>query len=126
MHYFAIVLVPPDTADIPSEVDRIMAPHQERWDENDGEPEGWWDYWVIGGSWSDRIPGNVTPVRDLSERSFYRLVLPDGRTEERCDWTSDTHDYGTGELENPRFREFVGRELVAHRDHLAVVVDYHC
>jgi hypothetical protein len=147
MHMSAIVVVPADVDDVRKAVHELMEPHQEWWEPGeDGESGGWWDWYRIGGRWDGVIIGaarldesthysdawetlerNVVPVREMREQSFYRLVLPDGSTEARQhrnpEW--DGVDYSVYMVDNPAFTELVGRGLVAYRDHLAVMVDYH-
>lgn len=50
-HYFAAVVVPPDTdhETLQDRVGELLQP----FDENDGDnPDGKWDWWVIGGRWT--------------------------------------------------------------------------
>lgn len=55
MHYYALVLIPPDGE--PEElVEAVLAPFC---DERDGDynEDGWWDWWQIGGRWSGHLSG---------------------------------------------------------------------
>lgn len=54
MHYHAEVFVP-TKKNYQNVVAEIMAPHYEKWSDNDEESrEGFWDWYVIGGRWSGR------------------------------------------------------------------------
>lgn len=144
MHMLAIVLVSPD-ADVEAEVQRIMAPFDEaletRTDDDGYVPRtAFWDWYGIGGRWNGTlldkelpieyehtVADNVVPVRDLSERKFYRLVCPDGRTVARQGYHGPFDEHGWPEYtDNPDFERLAFTWLIEHRDHLAVAVDYHC
>ena len=97
MHYFALVLVPPDVDDIRSEVSRLLAPHRDLCAaphecELDGiEEDAWcdecaaltrdtnlehpkWDWWMIGGRFdgklSDQPPDRIRRYYDIVEAGF--------------------------------------------------------
>lgn len=53
MHYSVLVITAPVATDaVEEEVERLMAPHEERWDEANDRTLGEWDYWRIGGRWA--------------------------------------------------------------------------
>lgn len=51
MHYNALVIAPGDESP-DAAVERLMAPHQENYDEAADALTGHWDWWVIGGRWT--------------------------------------------------------------------------
>ena len=55
MHHHLEIIMPP-TAEVEKAVTTIMRPHSENlereWNEEEYNPNGWWDFWVIGGRWS--------------------------------------------------------------------------
>lgn len=152
MHASALVIVPREMADdIPSAVEALMAPYRETW--NGKDYDGWWDWYRIGGRWDGHLLNlapldvsddgtwlheihyseavsdptrNSAPAMVAAEFATFTVVSPSGfahREIHNPEW--DGKDYGAYYVDNADFAEWRARELVAHRDGVAVEVDYH-
>jgi hypothetical protein len=154
MHASALVIVPADMADdIPSAVEALMAPHREVWDPATEEYDGFWDWYRIGGRWDGQILGldaldvdpdgtwnyevhysdavsdparNSVDAIHAAEFATYTVVSPNGYAHREVwnpDW--DGVDHSAFMVDNPDFHEWRAKQLMAYRDGVAVVVDYH-
>lgn len=94
-------------------------------------PESKWDWWELGGRWSESIPNDKKPVKEileLDDEQFkdcvpYALVTPDGTWHERGQmgwWGISIHD-----KDKDVWHKEVRGLLEENRDCLAVVVDCH-
>lgn len=109
MHYFAAVVVAPDTtrANAAERVDPIMAPYDEeleveRCTEN-GEtywhnPRGKWDWWVVGGRWTAVWVPDYKPTTDPA--NYEQCFLCHG-----CGRRPDADQF---EIHNPGWIEWSG------------------
>lgn len=116
MHHLALVLVPADTEDVDAAVEQLMEPWQET------ETTTGWDWYQIDGRWGHANPSRAL-VRDVPELRPYTVVA-DGVLAHREQWIGPDLDNGEW-VEDDRWSETAGRILLAHRDHKAVVVDWH-
>lgn len=127
MHYNMLVLVEPGAEITKELITERMAPWEERYtsDDEDALPEGFWDWWVIGGRWHEvlypdqklhdckdnwhclytdvhnQFAGNTRPVAELKEgieRMVYGVLTPDGQ------WVHEQEIY-----EHPEFLGFPAR-----------------
>lgn len=86
MHYYALALIPAQDGVVEA-VTKVMGP----WCEEDGEnPNGWWDWWVIGGRWTGHL-SEYDPVND--PRNWEKCFLCQG-TGIRTDWRLKDPTYG--------------------------------
>jgi hypothetical protein len=60
VHFFAVVVIPPDSADVHEAVVELMKPYDE---EATSDGEGFWDWWQIGGRWTG-VFAEYDPVQD--------------------------------------------------------------
>lgn len=112
----------------------------------------WHDWWRIGGRWDGTIRGlesvddgeggfnfgeqfetlvrNVVPVIEMGECRPFTLVTPEGEFRHREHWVADVD----GPIDtawpwkieaDEGFDRWCGEQLLAHRDCLAVGLDYH-
>lgn len=152
-HAFAIVLVKP-CDDLRAEVSRLMEPFDEsneppHEDENEFDPNHWWDWWKVGGRWDGvirrleriddgeggfnfgerfaTIERNAIPVIEMGECRPFTLVTPEGEFSHRVHFVSAPHKTGWPweYVDNDSFDRWCIEQLLAHRDCIAVGVDYH-
>lgn len=119
MHHFALVLVDPETSDVETDVHDIMMTYQE---DNDTQT-GWFDYYLIGGGWDHISPDGPALVRDLPEARPHTIVWDSGAAH-RTYWDGPDFDHGDF-VEDENWDRTAATILLANRDMLAVVVDYH-
>ena len=123
MHYFATVLIeecPHDEAGIKAAVEKVMAPHEERWEpspgcdpddeDDDGIHSGHWDWWTIGGRYTGRW-SEYEPASDPRNWEVCFLCHGTGmRTDERArEWRKENPDYtcnGCGIVEGSENQRF--------------------
>lgn len=146
MHMFALVLVPEGTEDVAQAVANLLQPHYKVYDDATETTVGWWDWYRIGGRWDGEVQGvdrgkecvrcqandhachysnkhsqikyNVAPVAEVGELKAFTVVVPEG-VRHRSTW--DGNDF----IEDKDWPRTLGTILLAHRDHIAVGVDYH-
>lgn len=93
-------------------------------------PQSKWDWWVIGGRWSDTVPGNVCKVRELPEGfDCYALVAPGNPEHPEPFWHEKGQMGWFGMSYNEKGADNWDAEraevLSAFPGHLLVVVDCH-
>ena len=99
------VLLPDVTGDVGALLERVLAPHQEQYDEATEDWGGFWDWWQIGGRWTGHLSG-YDPEKDpanievckLCEGTGTRrdaLAARSGIKEGYCNGCSG-HDVGVG------------------------------
>lgn len=92
-------------------------------------PQGKWDWWVVGGRWTGAfdeaaVPGDIEsnslPVPEIIERGWHphALLTPTGKWDEHL-W------YGASPEPLGDWKTRCAATLEAHRDCAGVIVDYH-
>lgn len=84
-------------------------------------PKSKWDWWIVGGRWSDVIPGNACVIKEFDAHPFFALVTPDGEWHEKGKmlWFAVVAD------EDDDWERKHDEILAKYPDHWVVLVDAH-
>lgn len=118
-------------------------------------PDGFWDWYRIGGRWDGHFLGlerlddtgdperddaihysdavttlerNSAPASQAGEWNTYTVLSVNGwrhRKMHNPDWDPASGDYSNYMIEDPGFAQWRAEQLMAYRDGIVVVVDYH-
>lgn len=93
-------------------------------------PEGWWDWYTIGGRWSGYLPTgkDICSVEELLEHKSkdwipYAMLTPDGKWHQKGEMLS--FGYSDDKMTDEEWGTEVLKLVNAHPKHLVVVVDCH-
>jgi hypothetical protein len=82
MHYHAEIWTPKnstiESSELESWIERVMAPHKERYIEESDSLIGFWDWWQIGGRWTGKKDG-YKPEEDENNKETCSVCYGTGK-----------------------------------------------